>query len=114
MLMIEPARLASSSRRATACAAKKAARTLSAKMASKSSTLTSIRSAGRLVPALLTSTSNGSAGAEGAGHRTETGDVELQRVGLAAARADRLRRRFDLRQRARGERDVGAGLRQRR
>ena len=42
---------------------KKAARTLRAKMASKSSTLTSIRAAGRLVPALLTSTSNGCAAA---------------------------------------------------
>src|SRR5215472_2891823 len=59
--MIEPPRLASIRRRATACAMKKAARTLSAKMPSKSSTLTSISAAGRLVPALLTSTSNGCA-----------------------------------------------------
>src|SRR6516225_1333286 len=59
--MIEPPRLASIRRRATACAMKKAARTLSAKMTSKSSTLTSISAAGRLVPALLTRTSNGCA-----------------------------------------------------
>ena len=41
--MIEPGSFASISRSATACAMKNAARTLSAKMASKSSTLTSSR-----------------------------------------------------------------------
>ena len=41
--MIEPGSFASISRSATVCAMKKAARTLSAKMKSKSSTLTSGR-----------------------------------------------------------------------
>src|SRR5262249_2879809 len=59
--MIEPARLASISLRATACAMKKAARTLSEKIASKSWTLPSISRARRFMPALLTSTSNGTA-----------------------------------------------------
>ena len=59
--MIEPGRLASISRRATACAMKKAARTLSPMMTSKSSTVTSTSIFGRLVPALLTRMSNGSA-----------------------------------------------------
>src|SRR5262249_48305626 len=45
----------------TACAAKKAARTLREKIASKSSTFTSGRWAGRFMPALLTRTWNGSA-----------------------------------------------------
>src|SRR5262249_47348854 len=42
------------------------------------------------------------------------GDVELERVGLVAARGDRLRRGLDLLARARGERHVRAGLCQRR
>src|SRR5262249_52720030 len=61
MLMIEPGCFAAIRRTATACAAKNAARTLRLKMASKSSTLTSGRRAGRFMPALLTRMWNGSA-----------------------------------------------------
>ena len=57
--MIEPASPVEISRRATACATKNAARTLSRKTRSKSSTSTSVNGAGRLVPALLTRISNG-------------------------------------------------------
>jgi len=112
--MIEPPRLASIRRRATACAMKKAARTLSAKMTSKSSTLTSIRAAGRLVAGVVDQHVEGLRRRDRTAHGIEVGDVELERVGLVAARDDRLRRGLDLLARARGERHLRAGLRQRR
>ena len=91
MLMIEPGSFASTSRSATACATKNAARTLSPMMMSKSSTVTSTSIFGRLVPALLTRMSNGSRCRQRAPHGVDVGDVERQRVGLVAARADRRR-----------------------
>ena len=111
--MMEPGRLASIRRRATACAMKNAARTLSAKMASKSSTLTSIRTAGRLVPALLTSTSNGSAAAivrrTASRSVTSSGSATAlsPRAAIACAAAS-----ISV-PRACGERHLGAGLRER-
>jgi 2Fe-2S iron-sulfur cluster binding domain len=58
-LMIDPGLRAEMRRRATAWAAKNAARTLRAKILSKSSTVTSTNAAGRFVPALLKKISNG-------------------------------------------------------
>ena len=52
--MIDPGSFSSRSRVATVCATKKAARTFSEKMESKSSTVTSGSRAGRFIPALLT------------------------------------------------------------
>ena len=50
----------------------------------------------------------------GAAHRVEIGNVELKRVGLVPARANGVCRGLDLRLRARNERHMRAGLRQRR
>ena len=61
--MIEPGSFASISRSATACAMKKAARTLRPMMTSKSSTLTSGSSSAGCLPALLTSIWYGAAAA---------------------------------------------------
>ena len=82
-------------------------------MASKSSIFTSTKGAGRLVPALFTSMSNGVRRRDRPAYGVEIGHIELKRGGLVAARADGLRRGLDLRSRARSERHVRAGLRQR-
>src|SRR4051794_21873692 len=92
-LMIEPVRLAASMRFTTACAAKKAARTLRPNTTSKSSTETSSKPLGRLVPALLTKMSKGSAAsiaaAKPARSVTSTASASalppLARIALAAS-----------------------------
>ena len=71
--MIEPGLLASIRRRVTACATKKAARMFRPATASKSSSVASMNGPGRLVPALLTRISKGSAPATAV--RTEATSV---------------------------------------
>ena len=110
--MIEPGRFASISRSATACAMKNAARTLSPMMTSKSSTVTSASIFGRLVPALLTSTSNGSARATAARAAAMSVTSRGSASALVAARANCVRRRLDLALCARRQRHMRAGLRQ--
>ena len=81
---------------------------------SKSSTVTSTNGAGRLVPALLTRMSNGCCCGDRCLHGVDVGDVEHERVGLLAARADRVGGLLDLVRGARGERHMRAGIGQRR
>ena len=87
--MIEPGSFASISRSATACATKKAARTLSAMMTSKSSTLTSGRQRRAVGAGIVDQDLNGSARGQRRLRRLDVGHVEHQRLGLLAARADR-------------------------
>ena len=112
--MIEPGSFASMSRSATACAMKNAARTLSVKMASKSSTLTSGRNAGRFMPALLIEDLKRFGRGDRLPRRLDIGHVKHQRVGPLAARADRRCRILDFALGPRRERHMRAGCRQRR
>ena len=112
--MIEPGSFASISRSATVCAMKKAARTLSAKMASKSSTVTS-GSIGRPVHAgIVDQDLIGRARGQAPAHRVDVGDVEHQRIGLLPARADGGGGLLDFAFGARRERHMRASIGQRR
>ena len=107
--MIEPGRFASIRRRATACAMKKAARTLRAKMASKSSIL-HVHQDGRPVGAGIVDQDVERVGGARWRPRTASRSVTSSTSASAAlaAGADRGRRLLDLASGARRERHVRA------
>ena len=82
-------------------------------MASKSSTVTSIISFGRLVPALLIRMLNGCGFRDRGLHGGQISHVEHQRVGLLPARADRACGFLDLGRGAREQGHMRAAVRQR-
>ena len=111
--MMEPGRPTSMRRRATAWAMKKAARTLREKMASKSSIVTVAQIGGAIDAGIVDENVERLGLADGGARRRDVGHVKQHGLRPLATPANRLRRGFDLRRRARGKRHLCAGLRQR-